>query len=91
MSLQVVDALTHIMEGKICGIVIKDWSLVRSDSFYSTSDSGESLENGMNKSESESESPSTECTSTSNSYVSYMISGLQIPPSPPMDTSNSRR
>ncbi|KAH1094941.1 hypothetical protein GYH30_040296 [Glycine max] len=42
MSLQVVDALTDIVEGRTCDIILRDYSPARLDSTYTTSGSDES-------------------------------------------------
>ncbi|XP_028790106.1 probable serine/threonine-protein kinase PBL7 [Neltuma alba] len=76
---EVVDVLTQIAEGKICGNIKRDYFPVRSDSLYSTSDEGEeeSSEDEIMNNEEES------CSTDSSSSVSQMGLGLSNPPSPP--------
>lgn len=87
MSLQVVGALTDIMEGRTCDFILRDYSPARSDSFYSASDSDESEDEmqGSFKFEDEIQGHSSESTeSNSTSHMMQMI--VRQPPSPPIQS-----
>lgn len=77
MWLQVVNALTHILEGNTCSVVLRDCSPAQSDSSYDMSDlliSDTSQE--------------IVCEDTSN-YAGYASMCFRPPPSPPLGSTSS--
>jgi len=88
LSLQVVDALTDIVEGRTCDIILRDYSPVRSDSIDTASDSDESgdeMKEFFKFEEDELPTQSSESTD-SNSISLMMHMNLRQPPSPPIQS-----
>ncbi|WVZ00484.1 hypothetical protein V8G54_026553, partial [Vigna mungo] len=85
--IQVVDALTDIVEGRTCDSILRDYSPARSDSIYSASDSDESEDEMKESFNCEDESP-THCSEfiDSNSTSQMMHMNLRQPPSPPIQS-----
>ena len=84
MSIQVVNALNDIVEGNTCGIIMREYSPARSDSFYSESNSDDAEDDLQGyESQGESESHGTEST-TSSSTSQMMQIFVRQPPSPPI-------
>ncbi|ESW20770.1 hypothetical protein PHAVU_005G013200 [Phaseolus vulgaris] len=87
--IQVVDALTDIVEGRTCDIILRDYSPARSDSIYTASDSDESEDEMKESFKFEDEliahSHSSESID-SNSISLMMHMNLRQPPSPPIQS-----
>ena len=73
ISLQVVDALTDIVEGRTCDIILRDYSPARSDSTYSASDSDESEDEMQEPLRFESELLSHSSESIESNNISQMM------------------
>ncbi|KAK7334551.1 hypothetical protein VNO80_26310 [Phaseolus coccineus] len=87
--IQVVDALTDIVEGRTCDIILRDYSPARSDSIYTASGSDES-EDEMKESfnfEDELIARSHSSESIDSNSISLMMHmNLRQPPSPPIQS-----
>jgi len=77
MCLQVVTALTHILEGNTCSVVLRDCSPARSDSSYDMSDL--LISDASQKLEGE----------DASIYAGYAPIWLRPPPSPPLGSTSS--
>ena len=87
MLLQVVDALTDIVEGRTCDSILTDYSPARSDSNYSASDSDESEDEMKESTKFEDESPTQSSESIDSNSISQMMHmNLRQPPSPPIQS-----
>ncbi|RDX60736.1 Proline-rich receptor-like protein kinase PERK12, partial [Mucuna pruriens] len=88
--IQIVEALTDIVEGRTCDIILRDYSPARSDSMYSASDSDESEDEmqGSFKLEDQLQNhPSESTESNSTSHIMQLI--VRQPPSPPIQSISS--
>lgn len=90
MSLQVVDALTDIVEGRTCDIRLRDYSPARSDSTNGVSDSDESKDEMQEPFRFEEELLSHSSESIENNNISQMMQMIvRQPPSPPIQSISS--
>ncbi|XP_006579136.1 probable serine/threonine-protein kinase PBL26 [Glycine max] len=88
--IQVVDALTDIVEGRTCDIILRDYSPARSDSTYSASDSDESEDEMQEPLRFESELLSHSSESIESNNISQMMHMIvRQPPSPPIQSISS--
>ncbi|KAG4954680.1 hypothetical protein JHK87_040274 [Glycine soja] len=85
MSLQVVDALTDIVEGRTCDIILRDYSPARLDSTYTTSGSDESEDEMQEPLRFEGELLSHSSKSIESNNISQMMHMIvRQPPFPPI-------
>ena len=90
MSLQVVDALTDIVEGRTCDIILRDYSPARLDSTYSTSGSDESEDEMQEPLRFEGELLSHSSESIESNNISQMMHMIvRQPPFPPIQSISS--